>query len=336
MDKKFSNVLKYTLSLAVAVVLLYFSFRGVKWSDFIASLRDCRWEFIALSMAGGVAAYFVRGLRWRELLLPVDPSIKVLSTFNAINIGYLANFVFPRIGEFVRCGFITKNSAQDLDGDRGRKLASYDKVLGTVVLERSLDVVVLFLLLIVLLVFDWQRFGGFFSEKMLRPLSERLDFSLWWLVSALFLIVALLIWLVIAFRGKSRLCEKICGFFAGIGKGIVSCLHMKHAWRFFIYTLLIWSLYWLMSASVVWAVPQMSYLGPVDALFLMVAGSLGWLVPVPGGFGAFHYVVALALSTIYGVPFSMGIIFATLSHEAQTITMIICGGVSYGYETLRK
>ncbi len=354
MNKRVSNIIKYTLSLAVAVVLLYFSFKGVKWSDFVKGLDNCRWEFILVSMVGGVVAFYLRGLRWRELLLPVDPSTKRSTTFNAINIGYLANFVFPRIGEFVRCGFVTKNSASDTTSPvstevdsvtnsgstnlagSGKKLASYDKVLGTVVLERSWDVVVLFLLLLVLLVFEWQRFGEFFSEKMLKPLSSRLNFSLWWIVAAFIMALALLVWIVIKLRHRSKICGKICAFFAGIGQGVVSCLHMKHAWRFFLYTALIWVMYWLMSASIAWAVPEMSYLGPMDALFLMVAGSLGWLIPVPGGFGAFHYIVALALSTIYGVPFSLGIIFATLSHESQAITMIVCGGASYVQETLKK
>ena len=84
------------------------------------------------------------------------------------------------------------------------------------------------------------------------------------------------------------------------------------------------------------AMPDLDGLGPVDALFLMIAGSFGWLVPVPGGFGAFHFIVSLALSTIYGVPFASGIIFATLSHESQAITMAVCGGISYLDETFRK
>lgn len=111
-------------------------------------------------------------------------------------------------------------------------------------------------------------------------------------------------------------------------------MKMPHKWLFIAYTAIIWAMYWLMSASTMWALPDLDALNIVDALFLMVAGSLGWLVPVPGGFGAFHFVVSIALSTIYGIPFELGIIFATLSHESQAITMAVCGGGSYLYETL--
>lgn len=329
MQKNLKTIIKYAVSLLIALALLYFSFKGVKWDDFVKGLKDCRWGYIAVSMAAGILAFYLRGLRWRELLLPIDPSTTRITTFNAVNIGYLANFVFPRIGEFVRCGFVTKNSAKD---NQGHKLASYDKVLGTVVLERSWDVVVMFLFLIAILVFGWDRFGSFFVDKMLKPLSESINFSLWWIVLGCILVAVIVTWMLVHFRRTNKICGKICGFFAGIWQGVISCVKMKHAWRFFLYTALIWAMYWTMSASTMMSVSQMSNLGPTDALFLMIAGSLGWFVPVPGGIGAFHYIVALAVSSIYGVPFQLGIIFATLSHESQAITMILCGGVSYGIE----
>lgn len=50
------------------------------------------------------------------------------------------------------------------------------------------------------------------------------------------------------------------------------------------------------------AVSRLSELGTSDALFLMLVGSLSSLVPVPGGFGAFHYIVATALASVYGIP----------------------------------
>ena len=71
-------------------------------------------------------------------------------------------------------------------------------------------------------------------------------------------------------------------------------------------------------------------------MFLMLVGSLGWLVPVPGGFGAFHYVVALALSTVYSLPFELGIIFATISHESQSLMMAVTGLGSYASEFIRN
>ena len=334
-----SKAIKYMLSAAAACVILYFTFRGVKWDDFISGLKSCRWGYILVSMGAGIAAFWFRGIRWREIILPIDGSIRRITAFNAVNIGYIANFIFPRIGEFVRCGFITRNSQPDptsvSEDGTVKKKASYDKVLGTVVLERSWDMVTMFLFLVALLVFKWQEFGGFFVEKMWKPFEENMNFSLWWVVLALCVLFAGAIYAIYATRSRYRFSRKAADICRGLLSGVFSCLKMKNKWKFFFYTLLIWLMYWTMSAATMNAMPGLDGLGAVDALFLMVAGSFGWLVPVPGGFGAFHFIVSLTLSTIYGIPFETGIIFATLSHESQAITMAACGGASYVYETFR-
>ena len=144
---------------------------------------------VLAEIIAGVIPYKMARNRWRGLLLPIDPSIKRTTTFNAVNIGYIANFVFPRIGEFVRCGVITGNSAQDSDG---KKLASYDKVLGTVVLERSWDMVTMMIFMVCLLVFRWDKFGRYvyrhdfvrgiiigFSVAILYTVSNALFSGLW-------------------------------------------------------------------------------------------------------------------------------------------------------------
>ena len=46
--------------------------------------------------------------------------------------------------------------------------------------------------------------------------------------------------------------------------------------------------------------------------------------------------MSLALSTMYGIPTEVGVIFATLSHESMAATEIILGALSYGYETIKK
>ncbi len=331
--KKIKQILKYIISVTLAVLLLWVSFREVEWKDFIAGLKDCRWEFVIMSMAAGAAAFWVRGLRWRQLLLPIDGSISRMTTFNGINIGNISNFLLPRIGEFVRCGVIARRSASS---DLSQRKASYDKVLGTVVLERSWELLVMCLMLVIVVAGGFERFGNFFIENIWTPMASGFDISIWWIVAAAFIAGAVTMYMVYRYRETNSFCLKIWSVFYGIYQGFASCLNMEKKWLFFAYTAFIWLLYWFMAASTVWAAPFLTDLDLIDALFLSLVGGLGFAVPVPGGIGAFHFVISLTLSAMYGVPAELGIVYATLSHTSQAVTQIVFGLGSYAYETIRK
>ena len=77
-------------------------------------------------------------------------------------------------------------------------------------------------------------------------------------------------------------------------------------------------------------------LGASDALFLMMVGSFGWVIPVQGGIGAYHLIISLALASVYGISQTTGVIFATISHESQALTMLVCGVISLISFTLSK
>ena len=336
MNPTIKKTIKYIASAAVAILLLWFSFRDVEWSSFAAVLKECHWGYVALSMAAGSFAFLLRALRWRRLLMPIDESISTLTTFNGVNIGMISNFVFPRIGEFVRCGVITRRSAPVDPEHPDKKKASYDKVLGTVVLERSWELLVMLLLLAVVVIAGFKRFGGFFVEQIWNPMAQRLDFSIWWIVALLVAVCVAGLWLLWRYRESNAFCSKVWGIFKGILQGFASCLKMDKKWLFFAYTACIWLTYWLMAASTVWAAPFLEHLDIIDALFLSLVGGIGFAVPVPGGIGAFHFVISLALSMVYGIPMEMGIVYATLSHTSQAITQIFFGVVSYVVEAVRK
>ena len=336
MKDRLKKIFKYLLSMSLAAVLLWFSFREVQWQDFLDSLKECRWEFILLSMAAGATAFLLRGLRWRQLLLPIDPSISRTTAFNGINIGNISNFVLPRAGEFVRCGVIVRRS-QPVDPSRPEhKKASYDKVLGTVVLERSWELLVMLLMLAVVVVGGFDRFGNFFLEEIWQPIAGRFSLNIWWVVLALCLAGGTAVYAVWRFRESNTFCSRIWSIFSGLVQGFLSCLKMDRKWLFFLYTLLIWGLYWLMAASTMWAAPFLGHLDLIDALFLSLVGGLGFAVPVPGGIGAFHFIISMTLATMYGIPVEMGIVYATLSHTSQAITQILFGLGSYAYESLKK
>lgn len=336
MKNKIISALKYLISATIAVLLLWVSFRDVDWVDFISGLKSCRWEFIILSMAAGAFAFWLRALRWHQLLLPIDLSTRRITTFNGINIGNISNFVFPRIGEFVRCGVITRRSEPVSPDAPEHKKASYDKVLGTVVLERGWELLVMLILLAVVVVGGFERFGTFFMEQILTPMASRLNFSIWWLAALLVVIGAGSIYIIWKYRSDNAVCAKLWGVANGLYQGLSSCVHMEKKWLFFAYTAIIWLTYWFMAACTMWAAPFLDGLDMIDALFLSLVGGLGFAVPVPGGIGAFHFVIGLALSAVYGVPMETGIIYATISHTSQAITQIVFGLGSYAYESLSR
>ena len=338
----------------LAVVLLYFAFRKVNWTDFWAALKACRWEYVLLSTFFGLLAFYFRALRWREVLLPIDPTTKALSCFNGVNIGYAVNMVLPRVGEVLRCTYITAHSKKTKDPVTGEetRLASFDKALGTAFLERSVDMVMMVIILVVFLLFTWDKYGGFFVDKILGAASGRFTFKKLAIILLILVAAAASAWTVFRFAGRWKPLKAVKEFCKGLWQGFLSCLKMKRAWWFFLLTILIWICYWMMSATILWAVQGIDTsavsadlanavttvrtLNLTDAFFLMLAGALSSIVPVPGGFGAFHFIVAGAISYVYGLPFEFGIIFATLSHESQELNQLLWGGISLFIEQIRK
>lgn len=338
MDPKIVKYGKYAVSLALAGFLLWFSFKGIEWKDFAAGLKGCNWLLVVLSMSAGVCAFAIRGLRWRMLLLPIDPKTKRLDTYDAITIGNVSNFIFPFLGEFVRCGIVS--SASHRHCGQGSQNLSYGKALGTMALERVLDLASVLFFMLLLLVFKWNDFGAFFKENVLNPVQGRFqNWIVWTCIAALAFAGMALLYAIYRLRERNKLFGKLYGMIMSLLNGFSSILRMERSWVFILQTLLIWAMYWMQIVLLSQAFPgiaQTCSFTLTDSLFIMLVGSLASFVPVPGGIGAYHYLVAAALSTIYGLPWATGIIFATLSHESQAVTMLLTGAASFLRQSISK
>lgn len=324
------RAVKYTLSIIAATLLLWFSFRGVDWGEFLKGLRSCRWGFVLLSMAAGLTAFFFRALRWRRIMLPIYPELDRLTVFNAINIGNMSNFVLQYLGEFVKTGVVLRRR-------KDKEKPGFEQVLGTVVLERGWDIMAPALIFALLLVFGWDKFGEFFRKQMWDGLSGRMESGIVWIVAGLAAAVVAAVTAMFLLRHRIALFDRICSRIKGLLQGVTSCLNMDHKWLFFLYTAIIWAMYWLMMVFTIAAFPATADggLDLVDALFLMLVGSFASFVPVPGGFGAYHFLISMALAAIWGFSRADGMVFATIAHESQALNMIIWGLGSYIWETLR-
>ena len=92
---------------------------------------------------------------------------------------------------------------------------------------------------------------------------------------------------------------------------------------------MIWVMYMLMSFFVLKAIPQLSQALMADGLFVASLGNIASLVPVPGGIGAYHYLLKVSLMGLYGTTDEIGLLFATLCHELHAVLVIVLGVWSY-------
>ena len=344
MKAESKKILKIALSFALAGVFVFFAFRGIDWASFAQDIRQTRWIWVLAFCVVSVGALIFRMLRWQALLRPLHSGadaaesgsgssaadgadgaggkVSALRVWDANNVGNIVNVVIPGSGEFVRCGYMT--------GGR----ASYDKVLGTVVTERICDVLAIVLLMAIAILCGSEQMKQFFRTNIAGAAAGQL--SLLWVLAGVLLLLAAGVWALWHFRERNAFCGKIADKLKGFAGGMTSFVRMRKKWLFIIYTIGIWTMYVLMSYSIIKAMPELSHLGAADALFLCAIGNFASVIPVPGGIGAYHYLVALSLSGIYGVSWETGLLNATLNHELHAILILLLGAVSYVSLTLQS
>jgi uncharacterized protein (TIRG00374 family) len=120
------------IGILISVGCVYLVLRGVDLSQTADLLGGARPAWLLVAVASVTADLFFRALRWQCLIAPIKPvPLRRLSAYMLV--GYLANNVLPaRLGELVRSHYL---------GDR--EGISRSATLGTVVVERIVDTVVL-------------------------------------------------------------------------------------------------------------------------------------------------------------------------------------------------
>jgi len=310
------RILKYLLFFSIGIVIFYFVYRGQDPGEIWEGVMKFKTEWILLSYFFSIFSHFLRALRWRMLINPLGyyPSLK--NSFLAILIMYLANFVFPRLGEVSRCGVLTK----------------YEKVpfaeqVGTVVTERMTDLIILILIILAVVIGQFDFLTGFIENNRLefgfdKPLLES------WLFWGLFLTFIIISGgLFYFFRDKIKSMPLFIKLFTLLRKfmdGFMSIRKLKNAWLYIFYSVLIYFFYFMMTYTILMGYGPTSELGANAAFLVMAMGSIGMVIPVQGGFGTYHFF-AVETMVILGLSRADGQLAALVLHGSTTILMIFIG-----------
>lgn len=325
------KALKFILSIGLAVLFLYLAFHGLDWKEFAGALEGTQWWFVALSMLAGTVALVFRAERWRLQLVGINQGITRSSIWHGSNIGNMFNVLLPGSGEFYRCAHVAG----------GASVA--DKVFGTIVMERSWDVLAIAVLLLGAVLGSSSTLLPFMQEKIVEPFMSRFQVSFGWVFLVALVVVAALCITVYVLRKKVTLCGRLCDAVSGILRGFTSFGSMPRKWLFALYTAGIWVMYILMTYFTFLAIPELAHLGFVEALFISAVGNIASVVPTPGNLGTYHYLVGIALSSLFipaemglGEPGTIGLLCATLSHGSHALLLMVLAAWSWLALALKK
>jgi uncharacterized protein (TIRG00374 family) len=322
--KSILQTLKFLAFFAIGILLLWFAFRTVNFTKLWVELKEADYSWLLLSVLFGLFAFLSRARRWVLLVnaLGFKPSTK--NAFYSMMTGYLANVALPRVGEITRCVALGK-----------KEKIPVDQLIGTVVVERTIDFLSLLTIMIILIFTSGDQIGLFLKESILQPIQQKV-FSIFgntwilWIILFSFGIITLI--LMIRYKKrlrKIRFFSKIFDLARGIINGLKTITNLKRKWEFIFHTVFIWVNYALMTWVVVFSLPSTSQLTFSDSIFILVIGGLAMSAPVQSGLGAFHYIVSRGLLVVNGIPLEDGLAYALLTHESQLILVAIIGTISF-------
>ncbi len=307
MKVSIKSVLKFIIFVGIGLIIFYVLFKNFEGSyleecakkgipESECSLIDKIWQdfksvkviwllvIIVLYMLSNV----FRALRWNQMLEPLGYKPKVFNSIGALMIGYFTNMAFPRIGELIKTGTLSKY--EDIP---------FEKVAGTVVVDRILDVIALLFVIGLSLLLSFGTFRDYFRENFVAPSNEKL-----YLLGGIALVGLIGIFILNLILQKKNfdnpVLKKFQTLWTGFKDGFGSLRKVKSLPLLVLYTVGIWLMYYLMTYLCFFSFEPVAHLGPVAGLIVFVFGTLGMVFPSPGGMGSYHLLISQGL-IIYGI-----------------------------------
>lgn len=317
--KKLISILKIVLPLGLGFFLIYLFYNKLSPDDIAkikASLRSANYGWLLVSSLFTLLSQLVRAQRWKSLVNATGANISFLKSFNAISVNYFVNLGIPRAGEVARCGVIAT-----YDG------VPVNKSIGTLINERIIDVIFLFVTGVLTFVLQYQIFTDFYQQYLADKFDPILNKLLYYpfitiLVGIVMAIVGFFV-LRKLLNNNSKAESRLGKIIQGFKDGILSIFRIEKPFVFILQSILIWVGYFFMIYFAFKTTDATAYLGFGATLALLFFGTFGFLA-TPGGIGAYPLIVGYLLS-FYGLEEIMGSTLGWLLWIGQTLLIIALG-----------
>ena len=288
------------------------------WEECKTALKSARFGlFIPVFFILG-ASFISRSIRWKILMKPMGYNPSLVNTCFAVMVGYLANLAIPRLGEVLKCTIL----------GRYEKVPA-DKLVGTILVERAIDVVSLLIIFTIAIVSQANIIGSY-AKKTIA--TNFLSGGKEQLIIKLVIIIVSFIILYFAFKYIFKkykdigFVKKINILFNGVGAGLSSVKNLQNKGTFIFHSIFIWCCYAGATYLGFFVIPETSGLPFAAAFPVLAFGSIGMII-TPGGIGTYQWFV-MEVMVLYGIDPGHGYANGLLQWFAQFLIILIVGFVS--------
>jgi len=323
------SIFRVASSILFALLFLYLAFRGSDFQKLKSSLEGANYLWALLLIPCLFISNIFRALRWRYLLDPIKRNISFRNLFSSLMIGYMVNNALPRVGEIVR------------PYNLGRlEHISKSAVFGTVLVERILDLLSFLLCLAVIFFFYRDSLAQAF------PWLGGASIILSVVTVGAFVLFAFLLgrrdlalqWVHRFTRpfspASSRKVENLVHSFLD---GFLIIREPRQYLMIVVQTIIIWFWYALMMYIPFFAFGMVGdySLNFGVAVVIMVISAIGFIIPVPGATGTYHWITRECLVRLFGVNVEVALSYATVTHLLGFVSVTVVGLLYFLRDHLR-
>jgi len=318
LKEKIVNLFKFLLFLALGLGLFWLAYKDMQWQEIREGLRGVDYTWVGVSFGLGMLSHVSRAMRWNILIETLGHKPRLANSFLSVMVMYLTNFAIPRMGEITRCTLMTRYEK-----------VPFTKLLGTVFLERIVDLVSLLLLGLVMatqlhVVRDFVE-----ANPGVRDSIDGLMGSTALLAALLLGAGALVgaLWFMRHLFRHLGVYQKLKGLLVQFWEGLLTIWRMERKLAFLAHSVFIFVIYYLSLYAMFSSFEATEHLGWLAGLTVFVMSSFGMVAPVSGGMGAWHFM-CIGTMVLYQVGSFDARIFALVAHGSTSILMIVVGAVA--------
>ncbi len=317
MSPKLKKAIQYGFFFAIGIGLMIWQYQKMSEAEkdtFVESIKSASLLYLFPVIIMALISHWSRAIRWRYLIQSMGYKAKIGNTFAAVMIGYLVNTLVPRAGEIAKCTLLGK-----------REKIPADKLLGTIIIERAIDMACYILLIMITILLQYNRIKSFVAEKFdqsVRTSSIHPGIKISIIIAVLILVTLLFKWLYK--KNKSnKIFTKINSTLLGLKEGVSSIKKLEYKKAFWLHTILIWSMYLLQIYVGFQAMLFTKNLGIDAATAILTMGTLAMIL-TPGGIGAFPVAVGEVL-VLFGNTEPQGLAFGWVIWGVSTCITVVVG-----------